>query len=72
MLSTISEMFLYTLAIAFVLGLMSKPQKRAHTTVGEDRNLNSNEEVETWQGRIKSLTPPSHPVAPFCHIWANM
>ncbi len=72
MLSTIFAIYVYFLAIAFVLWLASKPKQGTDTTVETNKKLNFSEEVKPLEGTVKKSNLANvRPIAPFCHIWAK-
>ena len=60
--STITEIFLYFLATAFLLWLTSNPKQQTSPAVKIETNKKSNE-----SGNLLSVRP----IAPFCQIWAR-
>lgn len=67
-------MFLYFLAIVFLLWLTSKPQPQTPTSVeiGMDEKVNSSNETKTLKSTFKGVNSLStRPIAPFCYIWAK-
>jgi len=77
MLPTIFDLYVYFLAIVFVLWLVKQLKLGTHTTVTADisvttiEQLNS-EKVKSLDNVVKNLNPPSaRPIAPFCYLWAK-
>lgn len=73
MLSTITEIFLYFLATAFLFWLTSNPKQETPAVEIEiNKKLNFSKKIETIKSTVESRNLLSvRPIAPFCQIWAR-
>lgn len=71
------DLYVYFLAIVFVLWLVNKSKPGTHTTVTSDTTVTTNEQsnsekVKQLNNVLKNSNPSSaRPIAPFCYLWVK-